>query len=71
MAGHCVVAKTVNQEEEGRLVEESDDPCMGPTGTQGLLAGTMGWQPIVSTKNEVIGSTYEPYIQGRREQHGG
>lgn len=46
MAGHCVVAKTINQEgEEGRFVEESDDPCMGPTSTQGLLAGTMGWQP--------------------------
>lgn len=65
MAGHCVVVKTVNQEgEEGRCVEQSHDTCMGPTGTQGLVTGTMGWQAINSMKNESIGNAYEPCSKG-------
>ena len=45
VAGNCVVAKTVSQKgKESRCVEENNDTSMGPTCTQGLVAGTGGWQ---------------------------
>lgn len=53
MAGHCVAAKMVSQEgAEGKCIEKSADTGMGPTGTQGLLGGTMGWQATNNTENE-------------------
>ena len=64
VAGHRVAAETVGQErEESGCVEESDDTGMGPTGTQGFAAGTVGRQATDSTENEGIGSGDEPEVQ--------
>lgn len=48
MVGHGVAAKGA----EGRCIEKSADTGMGPTGTQGLMGDTMGWQATNDTENE-------------------
>lgn len=62
--GDSVLAKTVGEEgEEGRDVEDQDNPEVGTTGTQSLVLGITGWKMKDSMEDEAIGDRDEDGIQ--------
>lgn len=62
--GDSVLAKAVGEEgEEGRDVEDQDDPKVGATGTQSLVLSITGWKVKDSMEDEAIGDRNENRIQ--------
>ena len=69
MLGDSVLAKTVGEEgEEGRNVEDQNDPKVGATGTQSLVLGIAGRKTKDSTKDKTIGDSNENRIQTHGQQ---
>lgn len=69
MLGDLVLAKTVGEEgEEGRDVEDEDDPKMRAAGTQSLVLGITGWKMKDSMEDKAIGYSNENGIQTHGQQ---
>ena len=67
--GDSVLAKAVGEEgEEGRDVEDQDDPQVGATGTQSLVPGILRWKAEDSMEDKAVGNGNEDGIQTHGQQ---